>query len=71
MITILFGADEDGDQVSEASFTVPTVDDNRDEPDEESFVLYLSQVESVNPDGIDLTTRPTSTAQIIDDEGEE
>ena len=64
----MFEADEDGDPVSEAFVPVPTIDDDINEP-EQLFVLFLTLVGTVNPDGIDGTTRRMSIARILDNDG--
>ena len=68
LIVIAFEADEGENQVFDAPSPVPTIDDDINEP-EQVLVLHLTLAESVNPDGIDHTFRPTSIARIIDNDG--
>ena len=67
VITITFDPDEE-ERDSERAVTVAIVDDDINEAIEQVFVLQLALINSVNPGGVDLTSRSSSLFRIIDDD---
>ena len=66
-IIIVFEPDEDA-EVNEKSAPFLVIDDAINEAAEQVFVIELQIVSSVNPTGVDLTTRPSSLCRIIDND---
>ena len=67
VITITFDPDEE-ERRPERAAPVSIVDDDINEAVEQVFVLQLALVNSVNPGGVDLTSRSASLVRIIDDD---
>ncbi len=68
MITVVFEADEFGDQVNDVPVPVPITDDAIDEAQEEVFVIDLTLQSSINSQ-ISIGRR-SSLCRINDDDGE-
>ncbi len=68
VITVIFEADEFGNQVNDVPVPVPIADDEIDEAQEEVFVIDLTLQSSINSQ-ISIARR-SSLARINDDDGE-
>ncbi len=68
MITVVFEADEFGNQVNDVAVPVPITDDAIDEAQEEVFVIDLTLQLSINSQ-ISIGRR-SSLCRITDDDGE-
>ena len=68
-LIIIFEPDENvGAGINQVAAPIPIVDDPINEADEQMFVVELHLTDSINPDLIDLTTRPASLCTITDDD---
>ena len=67
IITITFDADEDA-AISEKRAPVPIFDDAINEAIEQYFVVQLSLASSLNPAGVDISSRAASLGRIIDND---
>ena len=68
VITVIFEADEFGNQVNDVLVPVPITDDDIDEAQDEMFVIDLTLQSSINSQ-ISIDCR-SSLARINDDDGE-
>lgn len=67
VIRITLDPDENNG-IYEVLVPVPLVNDQINEAVEQNFIVELRLINSINPDGIDLTIRPASACRIIDDD---
>ena len=67
IITITFDADEDA-AISEKRAPIPIIDDAINEAIEQYFVVQLSLASSLNPAGVDISSRAASLGRIIDND---
>ena len=66
-IRITFEPDENAPD-NERAAPIAIVNDLINEADEQVFIVELRLINSTNPAGIDLTTRPASICVIVDDD---
>ena len=67
VLTVTFEADEDS-EISELRAPILTLDDVINEANEQVLVIQLSLVSSLNPAGVDISTRSASLGRIIDND---